>query len=291
MSSFGERNPFVLLFYYAAVSVTAMAAVNPLTGLFTLFGALALNAVMSKISLRFLLPLLLLFLIGSLINPLFYHNGVTILFFLNNNPITLEALLYGISASLMLVAVIVLFRAFSLMMTADKLLYLLSSLSPKTALLLSSTLRFVPLFGRQMRKIEMSQKALGLFEKDNAIDSIRSHARVGSILLTWALENGIVTADSMEARGYGIGKRTSFSLFRFRREDGLLLLVMALLFLPVLIGLFCGAFSITYYPQLQPPLRSPLTLTAYASHILLVITPILYEGKEKIKWHFLRSSI
>ena len=42
-------------------------------------------------------------------------------------------------------------------------------------------------------------------------------------LLDFQLENGIITADSMTARGYGIGRRSRFSLFRWRRGDALLL--------------------------------------------------------------------
>ena len=37
-----------------------------------------------------------LFLLVAVTNPLFSHNGVTPLFFLNGNPVTLEALLYGV---------------------------------------------------------------------------------------------------------------------------------------------------------------------------------------------------
>ena len=45
----------------------------------------------------------LLFLALALINPLISHNGATVLFVMNDNPVTLEALLYGINSAAMVV--------------------------------------------------------------------------------------------------------------------------------------------------------------------------------------------
>lgn len=43
--------------------------------------------------------------------------------------------------------------------------------------------------------------------------------KIMSILVTWALENAIDTADSMKDRGYGLPGRTAFSIYRFDRRD------------------------------------------------------------------------
>lgn len=40
------------------------------------------------------------------------------------------------------------------------------------------------------------------------------------VLLTWSLEEGLQTADSMKARGYGTGRRSSYSPYRWRPKDG-----------------------------------------------------------------------
>ena len=42
-------------------------------------------------------------------------------------------------------------------------------------------------------------------------------------------KNGIITANSMAARGYGIGKRSSFTYFRWHTGDLILLLTSLLL--------------------------------------------------------------
>ena len=40
-----------------------------------------------------------------------------------------------------------------------------------------------------------------------------------SMETTWAFESSMDQLDSMSARGYGIGKRTHFHLFRWERND------------------------------------------------------------------------
>lgn len=61
-----------------------------------------------------------------------------------------------------------------------------------------------------------------------------------SIVVTWALENALDTADSMKSRGYGLPKRTAFSLFRFTLRDGICLGVLATLGGIVLAGSLTG---------------------------------------------------
>ena len=51
------------------------------------------------------------------------------------------------------------------------------------------------------------------------IDDIVGGGRVFSATATWALEYGIVTAASMEARGYGVGRRTRYSPYAFKHAD------------------------------------------------------------------------
>lgn len=69
-----------------------------------------------------------------------------------------------------------------------------------------------------------------------------------SIVVTWALENALDTADSMKSRGYGLPKRTAFSLFRFTLRDGICLGVLAALGGIVLAGSLTGGLKWWYYP-------------------------------------------
>jgi len=235
--------------------------------------------------------MLLLPLVGAIINPLFNHNGKTVLFVLNDNPISLEALLYGLSSGLMIGAVLLWFSSFTQIMTSDKLLYVFGSISPKLALILSMTLRYIPLFKQQIVKTSNAQKAMGLYKEDNAIDKVKGGMRIFSIMVSWALENGVITADSMTARGYGTGPRSRFAIFKWTKADFILLGSCLVLSLFACYGTFSGALSFNWYPEIIQPAETLLNTICYIAFILLTLIPDYLQIKEEIRWKSLQSKI
>lgn len=290
MRVLAESNPVVTTVYFVAVAGIAMFSANPVISAISLLGAVVLfvmNNGRKNLSTHFFS--LLLFAVMALVNPLVSHNGATVLFVINNNPVTLEALVYGICAALTVIAVLYWFRSFSQIMTEDKLLYLFGTLSPKLALTLSMALRYVSLFGTQIKKVQASQKALGLYKDDNIVDSFKGGMRVFSIMVTWALENGIITADSMSARGYGIGKRSRFSLFRFKGEDVFLISSASILTVLSVYGTIGTTFE--FYPHISATEVDTRAIIGYASYGLLNLMPAIIGVKEELKWKYLRSKI
>lgn len=290
MRTFAEHNPIAVAAYFLCVISAVMFSMDPVLLGISLAGALALHIRRNGLTGgRTHLYSLALFLAMALVNPLFSHHGVTVLFVMNHNPVTLEVLLYGMAAAGMIIAVLYWFRSFTGIMTSDRLLYLFGALSPKLALILSMALRYVPLFGQQARKTQQAQKALGLYREDNLIDSVRGGLRVFSVMVTWALENGVITADSMAARGYGIGKRSRFAIFRFTWRDGLLTALSLLLAAGAFRGI--SARDFVFYPAIA---AAPLTwqgILGYMAYALLALLPLIIDGKEAIKWRCLRSAI
>jgi len=287
-----EYNPIVIFIYFLSVITIAMFFMNPILILISLISSCLFFALICKeAAMSSHLYFLLMFFIIAIVNPLFNHNGVTVLFMMNDNPITLEAVFYGIVSSAMIMAVIYWFRSFSKIMTSEKLLYLLGSFSPKARLILSMTLRYIPLFKAQSDKINDAQKVTGLYKDDNFIDSIRGKVRIFSIMVTWALENGITTSDSMVARGYGIGKRSHFSTYRFRRNDLVLTVFILFLFSVSLIGTATGTLDFEFYPMISQAEISPLGILSLTSYFILSVLPSVIEVKEALKWRSLRSKI
>lgn len=292
MYAFSDYNPIVSAVYFLATAGIAMFCMHPLLLILSMIGALALFVVRNgRRHMRSHLAYFGLFLAIALVNPIFSHNGVTVLFVVNDSPITAEALLYGLFAALAVIAVLYWFRTFSDIMTSDKLLYLFGKLSPRLALVLSIALRYVPLFGEQSKKVNRAQTALGLYKEDTVIDKARGGLRVFSVMVTWALENGIVTADSMSARGYGIGIRSHFSHFRFRKADIVLLIVTLSLSVLTCIGLFTQALQFAFYPAIDAATPTAWTYISCISYGILTMIPILIEAEVKIKWKYLRSKI
>ncbi|MBE6664994.1 MAG: energy-coupling factor transporter transmembrane protein EcfT [Ruminococcaceae bacterium] len=285
-------NPFVLLCYFAAAAGISMFSMNPVIQTVSLAGALSFFFVRNagkKTGMH--LPIFLTALTVAVLNPLFQHNGATVLFVLNGNPVTKEACIYGAVAALMLLATLYWFRSFSELMTSDKILYLFGRISPKLALLLSMAMRYIPLFGLQLKKTTQAQKAMGYFKEDNMLDRIRGSIRVFSVTVTWALETGILTADSMEARGYGMGKRSAFAVFRFYRKDGLYLALIGILFSIAVYGIATEAVAFQYYPFILRHEQTLISILAYGAYGILAFLPTAAEAGEKIKWKYLQSKI
>ena len=124
---FSGYHPTVNFFYFACVLLFSMFFMHPVCLGISLVSALAYSVYLNGrraivFNVKFMLPLLLL---TALLNPAFNHAGVTILTYLpNGNPITLEAVLYGIAAAVMLVTVIGWFSCYNTVMTSDKFTYL-----------------------------------------------------------------------------------------------------------------------------------------------------------------------
>lgn len=255
-------------------------------------GALFCAALQSrKERLSDLLFYLPLFVLIALTNPLFSHNGVTPLFFLNGNPVTLEAILYGADIAAMLVAVMLWCKGFSRIMTSDKLLFLFGRANPRVSLVLSMSLRFLPLFRQKHREIREAQEAMGYRSQRGIVNRAMCAARIFSALVTWALENAVETGASMKARGYGLRGRSYFFLFRFRRRDAILLSAGVILAGAVLACLSGGYASFRFYPRLSGMSWTMPDFVCRGGFALLCWIPFLTECGEVLHWRYLRSKI
>ena len=293
MKSFETVHPASAMFYFLFVVVTAMFASNPIVLAEALIGAVCFCTVLERgkgfwKNIAFYVPL---FIIISLTNPLFSHNGVTPLFFMNGNPVTKEAIFYGVAIAAMLTAVIIWCKCYSIIMTSDKFLYLFGKIIPKLSLVLSMALRFIPIFKAQIQKVNCSQKAMGLYTSKSFTDRFRSAVRVFFVIISWSLENAIETGDSMRARGYGLKGRTSYSLFRWSRRDVLLLAISASLILAVLTAMALDGAKFYFYPRITGIDLSPLSLLVYIAFGILVFIPFIVELEENLKWTYLISKI
>lgn len=285
MKGFSEMNPrvsFVVLLLCAGV---VMFSLNPVLLGLSLLGALSLRVARDGAFRPATAAFYVLLLLAvPMINVLFTHRGSTVLFLLNDNRITLEALLYGVFSGFMLVCVLMWFASLTKIMTTDRMLYIFGAASPKLALLLAMTLRFIPLFGRQAAAIDRTQRALGLYAGGGLVDSVRRKTRVFSILTTWALENGITTADSMSARGYGTGGRTSFNIYRFETADWIMLGAAAALAAACAAGLISGAVDYSFYPAAAKPPVTPMALAIYLCYGVLAVLPAVLETAAAVWW-------
>ncbi|MGL6292394.1 energy-coupling factor transporter transmembrane component T, partial [Eubacterium aggregans] len=282
-------------FYFVVVLLFSMCFNHPALLIISLVGAvvytLVLLGVRSSIKFNLVGMLPMLFLV-ALINPLFNHGGVTILgYWPTGNTMTLESIVDGAVMAIMFIEVIVWFACCNTIMTSDKFICLFERVIPALSLILSMVLCFVPKFKAQMHIITQVQRCIGRdIGSVNVWQRARNAINILSIMVTWALENAIDTADSMKARGYGLKGRTSFSIFRFDSRDRLVGGIMLALFIIVSAGIFGGLAYASYNPIIKYSAFTPLSISCYALYLVFCLMPVIVDLAEAIKWKKMKES-
>lgn len=295
MDAFFKLHPAVNFIFFAFVLALSMFVMNPVCLALSLVcafvNAVYLNGLRTiKLCLKFILPMVLLIV---QINPVFNHQGVTILtYFPWDNPLTLESIVYGIASAALLSSVVLWFSVFNSVMTSDKIVYLFGKIIPSLSLLLSMSLRFVPKFSAQLKNVRNAQRCIGRDVSDgSAVSRIKNGIRIISIMLSWSMENAIETADSMKSRGFGLKGRTAYSIYKFDRRDLVVLIIIALLGVSVSVSAIMGVIDFTYYPSIKGSLTDVPSLIVFFLYGILMLIPTILNIGEGIKWKRLRSVI
>jgi energy-coupling factor transport system permease protein len=292
--NFSSYHPLVTFVFFAEVLGFSMFLLHPLCLGISLVCAAAYHVYLNGrkavgFCLKGILPMMAF---TALLNPLFSHEGRTILTYLpSGNPLTLESILYGLAAAGMLAAVVLWFACFNTVITSDKFVYLFGRIIPALSLVLSMALRFVPRFLAQLKVVTRAQKCIGKDpSRGSLFHRIRSAGAILMVMITWALENGIDTADSMKSRGYGLPGRTAFSIYRFDARDKQALTVLLLLGAAVLAGALLDGLSWRYFPTVRWS-TTPPSFAVLAAYAVLCALPLILNRKEDRKWNALRSKI
>jgi energy-coupling factor transport system permease protein len=211
---------------------------------------------------------------------LFAHYGADVLFTIKNTDFTLEALIYGLNQGVVFAGVMLWFSALSYNADGDRVLYLFS-FAPKLALIFSIILGFIPRFNKKLKDISDARKALGGGESPAGLKEKYNTALNNlSALITYSLESSIITADSMNARGY---KQGALSVKRYRLcvQDIVLLFAVLMCF-----GVdFCykatGGITFIFDPVIR---IESFSITALILFVFVQMIPFFVEMWEDMLW-------
>lgn len=286
-NNFATFHPLVIFCYYTVVVLIVMFSIHPLFLLLSFsigfYYSVRLGGKRAiRYNIMFFVPILILM---AIINPLFNHRGVTVLFYVNDNAITAEAILYGIASASMLVSAIMWFSCFNQTMTSDKIIYLFGRIIPSISLVLSMCFRFIPLLQNRYREIHEGQKCMGRDMGTMGIMArLRQLAKEVSILIAWSLEASIETSDSMEARGYGLRGRTSFHMYRFTKRDGWAITIILLLAITIFVMCMLGVNEMYYYPVLSYQGSTKMLIVTSILYCILLLFPVVLDIEGERKW-------
>ena len=295
LNEFSKFHPIVNFTYFGFVILYSMIFMHPVCLFISLACAFTYSVLIKgkkavKFGAIYMIPMMLM---SALINPAFNHEGATILTYLSSgNPLTLESITYGIAAAVMLVSVMLWFSCYNAVMTSDKFIYLFGKIIPAMSLILSMVLRFVPRFKAELANISYAQKCIGRDVSNGTImQRTKNAVRILSIMVTWALENAIETADSMKCRGYGLPGRTAFSIYSFDSRDKKAMAVIVFAAICVLAGAWAGKAGFRYYPTMKSFGNIWVRTTVFIAYFVLCATPIFIELREEAKWKQLRLEV
>lgn len=227
-----------------------------------------------------------LFLLLSVINPVFADYGETVLFTVFSHPFTLESLFYGMEVAGIFVLMLIWFGCYSKVLTSDKFICLFGSLIPAVSLLLVMVLRMIPNLQRKASQIIGARKSIGkgFSESKSTKAALQDGITALSALTDWSLEGSIMTADSMRSRGYGTARRTSFQIYTMGIRDWfLLVLIIALAVITMLSG---GTEA-----QFSPSLHFSIPGWGLAAYCCYLLIPSALYAKELLQWHISISRI
>lgn len=186
----------VLLCYFFNFSLPTSALI-----IFELFIILCfLTGFSNTIKLIFFSLLMSLFIMP--IKILTYTGGHKVLLYINDYPITLEAIYAAISSGLLILFMILFFRLLSLILTKNKFIFLFGKCFPSTTLIAIMIMTFTSRYKESYQAVALSQETLGLKSSKGFVNKIKITTAILSGFIGYMLENSLDSAASMRCRGY-----------------------------------------------------------------------------------------
>ena len=234
------------------------------------------------------------FFMSAIINPVFSHRGVTVLFYgIGGNPITLESVLYGAQSGAMFGGMLIMFALLCRVMTDDKVTYLFGRTLPSFSLVVTMTLRLVKLYARRFSDTLRAQMAFysDAEGKSSAKNRMLHALRSVSAVTGYAIEASLDTAKSMKGRGFGTGRRTFADSRKFTHRDAAAAALLAVSLAAVVCGLACDAAAASYYPYIKIDFTSAKTVTVCILYAVYSFVPYAAILSEDMKWKRIESKI
>ena len=135
--AFSKRHPAVNFAFFLGAICSAVIIQHPAyLAVGIISGSCYYLLLHRRKGLRNILSMLPLFLVLSLINPLFNRYGERVLFWYFGRPYTWEALLYGMAISGIFLEMLLWFGCYNAVLTSDKFTSLFGNVIPALSLLL-----------------------------------------------------------------------------------------------------------------------------------------------------------
>lgn len=239
--------------------------------------AAALSALAAGVGLRrirgLVIAVLFIALVATLLNFVSAHLGATVLFALPaqvpalGGPYTLEALVFGAVGGVTIAAAILSVAPFSLLLDSHEVMDSLPAALSRTGVVIAASLNLVPAVATSFVQVTEAQRLRG-WKPGGA----RAWLEVVVPVVLTSVEGSIQLAESMEARGFGSGARTTMAPRELMLSDWLLAVASGAALATFTFAHATGSIADWLpYPTLTLPTINPLPIAA----CLLLFAPVL----------------
>lgn len=285
MNALQQRHPIVLLLYYSVAITTACYTMHPLILFYALCGSIVHVALLTSLvdTLRDVSYYSVYALLITFLYSLFSHNGVTPLFFYNDNAVTLQAIAYGATVGGLFLLLVLFMMHMLRTVQTNHLLYVVTAIHPQLALSVVLAFRFLPHVYAAWQAHSNAQKGAHYFATASRADRIGRTLTLAFHVFMRTVEDSFAQRTALMQKGYA-KQRTQFQRFRWTAQDTCLVFVITVAAI-MLYG--------TWTPFLYYPTFSTLTLSpaAHIAALLLYALPAVLEGKEQWSWYYARRNI
>lgn len=280
----GTLSPRAWLIWSVAAVAVALSTDNPVYR--GLVAIAALNVLIAWLPAgRRLRPLAfgLVFAVffAVLVNGLAGHGGADTIVRLPDalpvfgGPITVESLLFGCSVGLGLVAALLAVAPLSMVLESHDVIDALPSRLERTGIAVATSLNLVSGIGSTFQAVRDAQVMRGWRPS-----GIRSWREVFVPVVLTAIEDSILLAEAMEARGFGAGRRTSYATTSWRLWDTVVVLAGLAAVFAFVATRIVGANPDWYpYPTLYLPPVQPVLVAAC---LVLALPAIRVGGRSPV---------
>lgn len=273
IKSFKESHPLVLLLYFLSIIILTIIQSHYLVIIIGFIACALLFYLTDHSGFKKILKyLMLLILLITITNPLFVSEGFDILYQNNFFTITKQALIYGFVFSLMISSMLLIFNVARKYLTDSHIIYLFGAMMPTLGLVVSMSLNLISRLKLQYQKIKEANRLMPYKNK------LAKQRDMIIILITYAFESSLEMINSMNGRGYGSHKRSSFHLYQFKKDDLLKILIILSLDLMVILGYFNYYQDFYYYPLVQVYHYQWLDLFFMICFAVLILLPVFFKG-------------
>jgi energy-coupling factor transport system permease protein len=255
--------------------VVVLATSNPaykVAVLAAAFTVLATTAGLRRMR-RLLIGVAFVATLDVLLNFVSAHLGSTVLFALPDGvpalggTYTLEGLAFGVSGALTIAAALVAAAPLTLLLQPHDLMDALPPALARTGTTIAASLNLVPAITRTFTEVSEAQRMRGWRPRGPS-----SWSEVLVPVVLTSAEGSIQLAESMEARGFASGPRTTYRRPRLNGADWAVVVASALAVASFAISRAAGWAADWYaYPTLISPAVDPRPLLA----CLLLFTPVV----------------